>query len=621
MFIAVAAFVILLGRLLYLQVIQGASLRKLSETNSIRLHHVAPTRGLIFDRSGKLLVDNRPAFELNVILKDAKPVEKTIENLAHYIDVPAETLLEKIEQSKPVASYKPIALKHDIGRDTLAVVAAHSYELPGITIDVKPMRHYIENQRASHLIGYLSEINADELASGRYKDRRAGDYIGKSGVEKRYETYLKGERGGRQVEVNAVGQVVRVLKTVPATPGHNVFLTIDDRVQQTAETLLDGKAGAVVAIAVETGEVLALASAPAYDPNAFVCGMSQDEWQALIENPYKPLDNKAVNGEYPPASVYKLITSMAGLEEGVIDETTQVFCPGFYTLGNRVFRCWKKYGHGHVGLIKAIAESCDVYFYQLGRQLGVDRIAWYASACGFGNITGIDFDHEPTGLIPTVAWKKRRFGQPWYGGETLAIAIGQGYNLVTPLQAAVVTAALANGGTRLRPQIVQAIRSAEGETLFQSRPKPLGALPVSAANLELIRKGMYEVVQGASGTARIARLKDIDISGKTGTAQVVSLKRDESDDDDAETPEHLKDHAWFVAFAPSDAPRIAVAVMVEHGEHGSSAAAPIARDVIQAYLVHDRESETLNDNKDASVRGNPPESPAGAADDEVMPNV
>jgi penicillin-binding protein 2 len=583
-FLAMAVFVLLGVRLLYLQVIEGDTFRRLSETNSIRIQKINPTRGSIYDRDGNLLVDNRPAFELSIILKDAKPVEKTVAYLAKCIGVPVQNLMETIERQKGQPSYKPILLLNDMSRDMLAVVEAHLYELPGVVVSVNPIRHYIEGARASHLIGYLSEINSTELNSGKYDGYDQGDYIGKYGAEKTMESKLRGERGGRQVEVNARGQVVRVLKTVTGRAGHNVFLTIPYGLQAKAEALLGNAAGAIVAMDPGNGELLALVSSPAFDPNVFVQGMSRDQWQALSSNPSKPLENKVVQSEYPPASVYKIVVSLAGIEEGLISNATAIFCPGFYQFGNRAYRCWRKGGHGSVGFIEALSQSCDVFYYQIGQQLGVDRLAWYARACGLGGPTGIEADHESSGTIPTAEWKFRRFGEVWHRGETLSIAIGQGYNLVTPLQLVVLTAAVANGGIRYAPQMIKSVQTAEGESVYTSTPKVTGRLPVSAATLAKVRNGLNAVVEGRSGTARIAHVDGLSISGKTGTAQVFSRGASETGTG-KNTPMNLKDHAWFVAYAPADNPQIAVAVIVEHGEHGSSAAAPLARELIKAYLM------------------------------------
>lgn len=479
MICVLAAFAVLLLRLIYLQVIRGEEYRLLSLNNRIRLQSIDPPRGLISDRNDYVLVENRPSFDVSVTLKDAGEVEETIKKVSKHLMVPSEELMLKLTASKGVSAYKPILLKQDIGRNALASIEAHKYDLPGIAVNVKLRRHYLNVQDAAHLIGYLSEISPAELAAKLYPGRRRGDFIGKYGAEKAYENYLRGTRGGRQVEVNANGRVVRVLKTVNAKPGQNVYLTIDHALQKKAESLLRGVAGAAVAMDPGSGRILALASSPSFDQNFFASGMSHEQWDSLISNPFRPMENKAIQGEYPPGSTYKIITALAGLEEGVIDEDTEVFCPGYYRFGNRTFRCWKRGGHGRVKILKAITESCDVYFYKVGELLGVDRLAWYAKASGLGSPTGINLDKEAKGLIPTAAWKKRRTGVPWQKGETLSIAIGQGFNLATPLQMVGLTAAIANGGTRYRPMILEAIKSPDGRIIHQSQPEVIGKVPIS----------------------------------------------------------------------------------------------------------------------------------------------
>ncbi len=582
-----AIFIVLFVRLFLLQVIKGKEYRLLSENNSIRLQSIDPPRGMIFDRTGKMLVDNRPSFDVSVILKDAKPIEPTLQKLASYLGVQTEELLSKVAGLKGILTYQPILLKQDIGRNALASVEVFKYDLPGILVNVKPRRHYIHKQVASHLLGYLGEINSDELKSGKYPDCRSGDLIGKFGAEKAFDRYMRGKRGGRQVEVNATGQVVKILKTVKSHPGNNLYLSIDLDVQKRAEELLEGLSGAVVAIEPTTGQVIALTSNPPFDQNAFVTGMSHEQWEAFISNPLKPLTNRAIQGEYPPASTYKILTAIAGIEDGVIDENTILRCPGYYKFKDREYLCWKKGGHGELSVVRAISESCDVFFYQVGLAVGVDRLAWYAKASGFGSTTGINLDHETQGLIPTADWKKRRTGVEWQEGETLSVAIGQGFNLVTPLQMTVFTAALANGGTIYRPEIMKKIETAEAKVLVESEPLGVGKLPVSPETMALIKKGLWEVVNSDTGTARGSRFPGLDISGKTGTAQVVSRKEDDEIAEE-EIPDHLKPHAWFLAYAPSADPKIAVAVIVEHGEHGSGAAAPIARELIKTYLLKDQ---------------------------------
>ena len=586
------AFVILLIRLLYLQIVMGEEYLTLSLNNRIRLQSIDPPRGLIYDRNNDVLVENRPSFDVTITLKDARPVEQTIAKLADHLGLPPRELMLKLSTSKGRSAYKPIMLLQDIGRDALAAIEAHKYDLPGIAINVKLARHYLNVKDAAHLIGYLSEINSTELAGGKYPDRRRGDFIGKFGAEKAFEKYLQGIRGGRQVEVNANGRVVRVLKTVAAKPGKNIHLTIDHVLQKKAESLLQGVAGAAVAMAPDSGRILALASSPSFDQNFFASGMSHEQWDSLISNPFRPMENKAIQGEYPPGSTYKIITALAGLEEGVIDESTEFFCPGHHRFGNRVYRCWKRGGHGNVDIVKAMAESCDVYFYQVGQLLGVDRLAWYAKASGLGSPTGINLGKENRGLIPTAAWKKKRTGIPWQRGETLSVAIGQGFNLATPLQMAGLTSAIANGGTRYKPMILESIKSADGRIVHQSQPEVIGKIPLSTPSLELVKKGLWEVVNGQKGTARSSRLADIEISGKTGTSQVISRKKNDTRPEE-ERPAHLRPHAWFIAYGPSIAPEIAVAVLVEHGEHGSSAAAPIAAELIKTFLRPKRSADRL----------------------------
>jgi penicillin-binding protein 2 len=579
--------VVLLVRLFFLQIIKGAEYRRLSENNSIRLQRIEPFRGIVYDRNGKMLVDNRPSYDVSIITRDAKPVNDTLGKLAGYLEEPAQELIEKLSNHKNGRSYNPIPLIQDINRDKLALVEVHRYDLPGVEVNVRPLRHYVNNQSASHLLGYLGEISPKELKSGKYPDLIRGDLIGKFGIERVFDDQLRGKIGGRQVEVNANGQVVRVINTVPAHPGYNIFLTIDSDLQQKAEELMEGISGAAVAIEPFSGQILALVSSPTFDQNAFVNGLSRQQWQGFISDPTKPLNNRAVQGEYPPASTYKILTAIAGLEEGVINEKTVFCCYGQYRFGRRYYRCWKRGGHGCVDVVGAIAQSCDVFFYQVGLALGVDRLAQYAKAAGLGATTGIDLNHESRGLIPTAAWKKRRTGVPWQEGETLSIAIGQGFNLVTPLQMAVMTAAVAMGGTRYQPQILKRIETVGGRLIKDSQPIVVGKLSISPKTMALVKQGMWDVVNGERGTARGARFLDVPISGKTGTAQVVSRKEN-SEDDPALIPDHLKAHAWFVGIAPTDLPKIAVSVIVEHGEHGSGAAAPIAREMIKIYLYKDK---------------------------------
>lgn len=578
------AFGILAARLFYLQIIQGDHYFKMSKNNCIRIQRIKADRGLIFDRNGELLVENRPSFDLSIIPSDAKPLHQTLEKLSVYMPECADEIADKISKKKIGYGYRPVLLKQDIGRDALALISAHRFELPGIVIVTNACRNYIYDSLSSHMIGYLGEINATELKKGNCEYKESGDVIGRYGVEKAYDSYLSGIPGGRIVQVNANGQVVEVLDTVDAESGHKVFLTIDFKLQSLAESLLQDKVGAVVAMDPSSGKILSMASSPTFNQNDFINGISSDQWQSLVSDPNRPMMNKAIQGLYPPASTYKVVTAIAGLEEGLIDENTTYYCPGNYQYGNRVYGCWKEQGHGKMNIVEALAQSCDVFFYHVGKKLGVDRLAWYATNCGLGSKTGINLDHESGGLIPTASWKKRRFGISWQGGENLSIAIGQGYNLVTPLQMAVLFGAVANGGTEFRPQILKSIQTVEGKTVKAVSPEVIGILPVSEESLDLVRKGLRDVVNSKHGTARwYVYDKDIEISGKTGTAQVVSKKM-EKDNKNKKTNVSYESHAWFVGYAPTQNPQIVVSVLVEHGIHGSSGAGPIAKEMIVSYL-------------------------------------
>lgn len=579
-------FALLFLRLIYLQIIKGEEYRLLSEKNAVRLKSVKSSRGLIFDRNKKLLVDNRPAFNLKIILEDAGSVDDTLFRLSQIMGVDVQVFKENIKKAGRRAFYTPVTLQTDITRDQLAVVEAHKFDLPGIQIDIEPTRHYIHKRTAAHLLGYLGQINSGELSSGKYPHVRSGDAIGRYGIEKSFEFYLQGKRGGRQVEVDANGRVIKILKTVEPVAGNDLELTLDLDMQLTAEKMLQGKEGAVVALDPNNGDILVMASNPTFDQNDFIGGISNTKWQTLITDPGKPMNNKAIQAEYPPASTYKILTTIAALEEKHVDLSTTAFCPGHYNFGNRTYKCWrwKLGGHGEVDVIQALAQSCDVFYYQAGDKIGVDALAQYAMGSGFGKKTGVILENERKGLIPTSGWKKKRFKESWQGGETLSIAIGQGYNLVTPLQLTVFVAAVGNGGTLYRPRIVKTVTNSENQIVRKIEPEITGGLPAGPETLQTVKKALFEVVQGERGTARnYARIKGVAVAGKTGTAQVFSRKKGEILDTDDLVYE-LRDHAWFVSYAPADKPVIAVSVIIEHGEHGSSGAAPIARAVMENYL-------------------------------------
>ncbi|NOY70619.1 MAG: penicillin-binding protein 2 [Deltaproteobacteria bacterium] len=582
-------FIILAARLFYLQVLNGESFLKTSENNFLRRLVIDPMRGMIFDRSGRLVVDNRPSFDLEIIPKDAKNIGLVAECLSRFIPLSKTDILQKIKKQSGLYGFRPVLIKKDIGRDLMGVILSHRLQMPGVRIHVAACRQYVYDGLAAHLIGYLGEINARELADGRYPEKRPGDFVGRRGIEKVFERLLSGKPGSRMVQVDATGQVVHELRRRPQKAGDNVFLTIDLNLQQEAAALLSDKTGAIVAMDPENGEILAMASSPAFDQNAFVSGLSSDQWKTLSSDPRRPLQDKAVQGLYPPASTYKIITAMAALEEGICDTKKRIFCPGYYKFGNRNYRCWKAQGHGYMNIIDAITQSCDVFFYHMGKDLGVDRLAWYARACGLGSKTGIVLEHESSGLVPTAEWKKRRTNISWQAGETLSVAIGQGANLVTPIQMAVLISAIANGGTLFRPRIVRTVESAGGVIVKETEPGIKGRIPASPETIEVIKEGLKKVVNGKGGTGYWhVRSKQVVICGKTGTAQVRSRKTGE-ESAEGKNQGLTQPHAWFIGYAPENKPRIAVAVLIEHGGHGSSSAGPVARQVILSYLKNQKQ--------------------------------
>ena len=579
-----AAFLVLFARLYYLQIVEGPEFRRQSQNNCVRLQGIPPARGLIFDRDGVLMVENRPCFNISLVPREAKNPKSVVYKLAELLGVAPEPLFARLAEATGVHSFKPVLLRRDVSRDVVAIIEAYKLDLPGIVITVEPTRHYVEGKRASHLVGYLGEISSAELKSGCFPDNRIGDFIGRFGVEKAYEPYFHGRRGEQQVEVNALGQLTRVLKTEEATPGNNIYLTLDIGLQRKAEELLSKKVGTAVAMDPSNGHILAMASSPAFDPNAFVQGMTYESWNDLASNKFRPMENKAIQGQYPPGSTYKIVTAIAGLEEGVITVHTRPYCPGFYRYGDRTFRCWNRGGHGFVNITNALSESCDVFFYQLGEKLGVDRLAKYAKDCGLGSPTGVDLDKEAKGLVPTSGWKLGRIGVPWQGGETLSVAIGQGFNLVTPIQALSLISAVANGGTRYKPLVVRRVESSEGSIVKKEAPVPLGRLSASDKTLQIVKRGLLDAVNKPTGTGWIARIPGINVAGKTGTAQVVGMEEDDKKQRVEDKRLHFRDHAWFIAFAPAQEPKIAVGVLIEHGGHGSTEAGPIAREMIKTYL-------------------------------------
>jgi len=577
-------FSVLILRLWVLQIVNGPAYRAKSEHNRIRLQDIPPFRGMILDRNEEVLADNRPSYDLYVIPEEVHDRTRLLDRLSMLADLNCKTADRTLEKAARGYPFKPVCLKSDMSRDELARIESHRFDLPGVMIHVRPQRHYFYEGLASHVLGYVGEISEAQLKGGKFTKNRAGDLIGKRGVERKWQAQLNGIRGGEQLEVDAAGRKIAVVSRKNPISGANVCLTIDKALQSLAEKSLMGKQGAVVALNPTNGEVLALASSPAYNPNLFVKGFDDKTWQDMVASRDHPLQNRALAGQYPPGSVFKIVVALAALEEGLVTPEEKIFCNGTFSLGKQTYRCWKKYGHGKVNLQRALVESCDVYFYTVGRRLGVDKIAHYARRLGLGERSGLDLGNEKSGLIPTTEWKLRRWGVPWQPGETVSTAIGQSFVLTTPLQLANLISAVFNGGRLHRPQVTKWVQQPGGKRLFGFESISAGDAGIDPRHLELVKEALVGVVNQPRGTGSKARLKETTVAGKTGTAQVVALKKEGGDGHESDIPLKFRDHAWFVAVAPASAPKIAVAVLVEHGGHGGSAAAPIAKEIIKAYL-------------------------------------
>jgi penicillin-binding protein 2 len=572
----------LIARLSFLQIIDGERYTFLSENNRVRIKRIPGTRGMVLDRGGQLLVDSRPSFDLLFVAEDAEAPESTLRQLARYLGRDEKELLAIFDENKRRPAFEEVVIGKDVDWATVVAVEAHQLDLPGITLRARPRRSYTDGQIGAHVLGYLGEIGPRQLKVLKDQGYTIGDEVGQYGLEKKWEDFLRGQSGGQQVEVDALGRRVRVLHEVTDVPGYTVHLTLDRQLQDTAFEALKGKEGTLVALDVNTGDILAMVSTPAFDPNVFSRGIKSDEWQSLVKDKLRHLSNRAIQGQYPPGSTFKIITAIAGLEEGVLQPESRISDPGYYYFGNRQFRDWKKGGHGSVDLHRAIVESCDTYFYQAGQRIGVDRIAKWARAFGLGEKSGAALDDEKGGIVPDSEWKRKRFRQPWYPGETLSVAIGQGYLTVTPLQLANMMAALANGGTLYRPRIVSKIESVDGTSVREFGPEKIRTISMKPATLERLHKALAHVVNGAGGTGGAARSTVVEIAGKTGTAQVIEMKGAYLKSE--QLSYFNRDHAWFVAYAPAQNPKIAVVTLVEHGGHGGDAAAPLAKKVIERYM-------------------------------------
>lgn len=598
-----AALLIFSARLWYLQLFKGEEYRRYADEIATRKVPKPAPRGMVFDTTGQRLADNRASFDLKVTPESVRDEEALFQRLSELIGMPIADIRKAYAAGKAYSAYQPALLKSDLSWPEVAAIESFKADLQGVEIETSIKRTYIYGDLFAHQIGYLGEVGELELPKlqKKFKEQYGDDYYvrghfwGKYGVEQKWEQHLKGidgkriaakDRRGRELSMEEAGRLLQDFRSLALggkeeIPGNNVRLSIDLGLQQHIAKAFGEQSGAVVVMDVNTGLIRAMFNHPAFDPEIFARGIRHAEWDALSNHPDHPLEDKAIRGMYPPGSTYKLFTAAAALELGLVTPKTTYTCTGQIRFGNRPYRCWNKNGHGVVDLKKSIQQSCDTYFYNVGLKVGVDRLAEYAKSFGLGSPTGIGINNEKGGLIPTSEWKRVARREEWQEGETLSIAIGQGFDLVTPLQLAVSYAALANGGKVLEPRLVEQVVGPDGKVVSGFEPKVVKQAKISPANLKLLQEGLYSVVNEPGGTAyRTVRLDEIAISGKTGTAQVVAqTERNQKFDD-----KRFHDHAWFASYAPHENPQIAIAVLVEHGEHGSSAAGPIAKAVAEYWF-------------------------------------
>ncbi|MDX1452369.1 MAG: penicillin-binding protein 2 [Oleiphilaceae bacterium] len=589
---------ILVFRLYQLQWVQHQHFKTLSDKNRMQLQSIAPTRGLILDRNGVLLADNQPVFSLAIVTERVSDLDATLADVRAIIDISEqqiERFKTRLERSR--RPFQPVILKSKLSEEEIARIEVRRHELKGVEIEAELARHYPLGGATAHSVGYVGRINQKELTKVDERNYSATNYIGKLGVERFYEDVLHGRVGFQTVETNAGNRVLRVLERVDPLPGADLTLHMDARLQRRAMQELEGKRGAVVAIEPDTGGILALVSTPSFDPNPFVTGIDHKSYAELRDSLDLPLFNRALKGQYPPGSTIKQVIGWGGLDSNVTTQHYTMWDPGWYQLQNdeRIYRDWKREGHGRMDLKHAIAESCDTYFYDLAFKMGVDRMSHYLGLFGFGQNTALDISEARSGILPTRDWKRAIKGRPWYPGDSLNLGIGQGFMLATPLQLATMTAMIANNGKWVAPRMLKH-SSVSGTIELPERLVEMDDLPIRReADWQYILDSMEEVMHGRKGTARSSGARSsYRMAGKTGTAQVVGIKQGEEYDAEALKERH-RDHALFVGFAPIDDPQIAIAVIVENGGGGSTSAAPVARKLFDAWLLEfDHEQTTAS---------------------------
>lgn len=594
--IILICFSIILARLWYLQIYKGKEFYKYSLENRLRREPQKAPRGMIYSRNNQMLVRNLPRFDAVIIPQYLKNKNETVKKISKILNVPNSKIQKLIRKSYGKARYQAITIKKNISRKEVAIIETEGAKMPGVVVETFISREYKDKEIGGHLFGYISEINKKQLPKFKKRDKydyQLGDFIGQFGLEEKFDLDLRGEDGHAFIEVDARGRrrrflnennIFKGIENKPALAGNNIRLTIDRDLQLAAFKALEGKVGGAVAIDVETGEVLAMVSRPSFNPSMFSRGLTSEYWSSLVNNENNPLRDRNIQEHYSPGSTFKTFTAIAALEEGIVDEKTEVHCPGYMVFGRRRFHCWKKHGHGKVRLKKALRESCDVYFYKIATKMDIDVLAKYAKAFGFGVKTGINLTREIPGLMPTKEWKKKQTGEVWQQGETLSCVIGQSFVLSTPLQLALAYSAIANGGTLFKPKLIKEVFDNDGKIISTGKIVEHSKITIKKKNMALIKEALYEVVNKRKGTAWWHRGRGLNMAGKTGTSQVIRARSDDVYNKCEELEYKYRHHGLFVSYAPADNPKIAIGVVVEHGCHGSSAAAPVAKAVTTAYM-------------------------------------
>jgi len=559
-----------------IQVLDHKKYWEQSEANRTRKIVLPSQRGLIKDRGETILADNKASFKVSIIRENCEDYDKSCRKISRLLKIEEDVLKERIKRYESFPVFKPIVIKENLSFEEVAVIEARKLEFPELFLQAEPKRFYPFGSLAAHALGYIQELSGEEVKNGLYQQRRLGDLIGKTGVEKVYETTLVGTDGEALEIVDSMGRSKGEIAKREPEKGQNITLTLDYAIQEKAEELLEGREGAVVMMDPQTGEIIALASYPTFDPNKFINRFTSKEWLDLVNSPEFPLENRAIRGQYAPGSIFKLVIDLGALELGLVDEETTFTCKGKIEIYNEPFTCWVEKGHGEMNLIQAIRNSCNIYHYQVGKKMGIDEISRYAKMLGFGAKTGIDLPGEKTGLVPDPQWKREVRKERWQPGETISVSIGQGPLLVTPLQVALYTSIIANRGRKVTPHLLNS-QSLTGKRVLSERD----AVEIEPSTFETIIRGMWEVVNNG-GTGWAANVKGFDICGKTGSTQLISTEKDEKMKK-KEKAEVTKTHSWFTGFAPRDNPKIVVTVIIEYGGMGGATAAPLARKLFDFY--------------------------------------